>query len=98
MYMFMEVEIIIDNVTYESKNQDNGTFDSTNIYMKQKYRQQSTDNETFDSRNIDSWTYMKQKHRQQNIDNKTFNSRHRQFIKVGVQTTRHSTVGIQTDK
>lgn len=32
MYMFMEVEIIIDNVTYESKNQDNGTCDSTNIY------------------------------------------------------------------
>lgn len=27
MFMFMEVEIIIDNVTYESKNQDNGTFD-----------------------------------------------------------------------
>lgn len=43
MFMFMEVEIIIDNVTYESKNQDNGTFDSTNIYEVEvqttKYRQ-----------------------------------------------------------
>lgn len=66
--------------------------------MKQKYRQQSTDNETFDSRHIDKETYMKEKYRQQNIDSKTFNSRNRQFIKVEVQTTRHSPVGIQTDK
>lgn len=59
--MYIEVEIIIDYVTYESRNIDNGTYrymsrnTDNGILLKEKYRLSQRD--IFYARNIDIGTH-----------------------------------------